>query len=110
MPSPEIIGPATLAVSQGFSAFQFFLPRLSEVRKANASSDPDIVGDVRLGEVAAFTLTLGVGAIVSSLTGSPVPTFVSLLIALVLICIYEAALSGDRIMNPPKRPQRSNDA
>lgn len=110
MPSPEIIGPATLAVSQGFSAFQFFLPRLSDVRKANASANPDIVGDVRLGEVAAFTLTLGVGAIVSSLTGSPVPTFVALLIALVLIAIYEAALSGDRILNPVTSPQRSTDA
>jgi hypothetical protein len=109
MPNPEIIGPASLAVTQGFSAFQFCLPRLADVRKANSEENPDIVGDVRLGEVAALTLTIGVGAIVSSLTGSPVPAVVSLLIGLVLVCIYEAALRGDKPMNPPT-PLRSKDA
>jgi hypothetical protein len=110
MPSPEIVGPATIAISQGFSAFQFFLPKLSDVRKADANINPDIVGDVRLGEVAAFTLTVGVGAIVSSLTGSPVPAFVSLLIGLILIVVYETALSGDKPMNPIGPTSRSTDA
>lgn len=109
MPSPEVVGAATLAASQGFSAFQFFLPRLSDVRKANAETNPDIVGDVRLGEVAALTLSIGIGAIVSSLTGSTVPAFVALLIGLVLVFIYEAALTGDRLMNPVS-PQRSKNA
>lgn len=99
MPS-DILGPATLSVSQGISAFQFFLPKLSEVRKANSAVDLDMVGDVRLGEVAAVTLCIGVGAIVSSLSGSPVPAFVSALMAAILVCIYETALRADRPMEP----------
>lgn len=106
MPS-DIIGPASLAVSQGFSAFQFFLPKLSEVRRANVDTNPDIVGDVRLGEVAAFTLTLGVGAIVSSLTGSAVPAFVALLIGAMLVFVYEAALRGDKPLNPKEGVTRA---
>lgn len=97
----DIVGPATISVGQGFAAFQFFMPKLSEVRKASAANDPDMVGDVRLGEIASFTMCVGIGAIVSSLTGSPIPAYVSLLIAFVLICVYETALQGDRVGNPP---------
>jgi hypothetical protein len=99
MPS-EIVGPATLVISQGFSAFATFLPKLSDVRKADAELNPDIVGDVRLGEVAAFTLCMGMGAVVSSLTGSPIPAFVGLLVGLALLFVYETALWGHKPMNP----------
>jgi hypothetical protein len=106
----EAIGPATLALTQTVGAFQFFLPRLSDVRKASMKDSPDIIGDVRFGEVAAGALCLGMGAIVSSMTGSPYPAIVSVLMMLVLVCVYEAALRGDRPFNPLAPVVRSDDA
>lgn len=108
MPS-DVTGAATLAASQSFTAFYTLMPKLTDVRKIDANINPDIVGDVRLAEVAAFTLSLGVGAMVSSLTGSPVPAVVSLLVGLTMICIYETALRGNRVLNPPT-VERSADA
>jgi hypothetical protein len=105
----NVVGPATLAMTQAVGSFQFFLPRLSDVRKADPVRDTGMIGDVRLGEVAATTLCLGVGAMVSSLTGSSVPIVVSMLTALMLVCLYEAALQGDRPMEP-KLGERSTDA
>lgn len=96
----DVFGPATLAATQGFSAFQTFLPRLSEVRKSDPVNDPDIIGDVRMGEVAAMATTLGIGAISSSLSRSPIPMYAALFICIVLICVYEAALRGDRPFTP----------
>jgi hypothetical protein len=103
----DAIGPATLALTQSIGAFQFFLPRLADVRRASTKDNPDIVGDVRMGEVAAGALCLGVGAIVSSMTGSPYPAMVSLVMMLVLVCVYEAALRGDMPFNPVQPVVRS---
>lgn len=100
LPDPDIFGPATLSVTQGITAFSTFLPKLSEVRKATPENNPDIAGDVRMGEVAAATITLGMGMIASSLTGSPVPAFASLIMTCVLIGIYETALRADMPLNP----------
>lgn len=108
MPS-DIVGPASLVVSQSFGAFQFFLPKLSDVRKASPN-DPDMVGDVRMGEVGAITLAVGTGAILSSLTQSAVPAVVALLIVIVLVCLYEMALNGERPGNPkPVRATRERN-
>lgn len=96
----DIMGPAALSISQGISAFQFFLPKLSDVRKADPANDPDIVGDVRMGEIAAITLCVGVGAIVSSLSRSAIPAVVSALMAGILVCLYESALHKDKPGNP----------
>lgn len=112
MPNPDIVGPASLVVSQSFSAFQFFLPKLSDVRRADPVNNPDIVGDVRMGEVGAITLAVGVGAILSNLTGSVVPSFVAFIMVAVLVCLYEAALRGDKPGNPVIKdmPERRADA
>ena len=96
----DMVGPASLIVSNTFGAFTHFLPPLSEVRKADPANNPDIVGDVRMGEIAAITLAVGTGAILSSLTQSAVPSFVALLTILILVALYEVALSGDRPGNP----------
>lgn len=110
--SSDIVGPAALVVSQAFSGFTQFLPPLAEVRKGDAVANPDLAGDVRMGEIAALTLTIGFGAILSSLTKSAVPAFVALLIGLILVCLYEAALSGNRPGNPKASSlaERSRDA
>lgn len=99
MASSEALGAATIALGQTVGAFQFFLPRLSDVRKAGPD-DADMIGDVRMGEVAAGALCLGIGAMVSSLSGSSVPVVVSLLTAVAMVCVYESALRGNKPFNP----------
>lgn len=111
MPDANALGAATIALSQGLSSATAFLPKLSEVRRSSVSKSPEMVGDVRMGEIATTVVTVGVGAIVSSLTGNPIPTFVAALVALAIICIYEAALRGENLFEP-KREQtivRSTD-
>ncbi len=103
LPDPNIFGPATLAMSQGIGAFMTFLPKISEIRAAHPSTNPDIAADVRMGEVAASTLTLGVGLVASSLTGSPVPAFVALIVCIVLITLFESILRADHPLEHPTR-------
>jgi len=100
MSPSDALGPATIAIGQSVGAFQFFLPRLSDVRKADVDTDPDMAGDVRLGEIAASALTLGIGIMVSSLSGSPYPAYVSVLMCLILICVYESALKAHLPLQP----------
>jgi hypothetical protein len=109
VPTSDVIGPASISVAQSIGVFQFFLPKLSDVRKANVAVDVDMVGDVRLGEVAAATVAIGIGTIISSLTQSSVPAVVSVIIAGTLICVYETALRNDRPLDP-KNTIRSTDA
>lgn len=99
LPNPEMFGPATLSITQGISAFTTFLPSLSDVRKADPT-DVSFAADVRMGEVAAVTLTVGIGVIASSLTGSPIPAGTAVLICLVLVMVYENALKRDRPFEP----------
>jgi hypothetical protein len=101
--APELIGPATLGVTQGITAFTTFLPKLSDVRKANPETDTDTAADVRLGEIAAVTLTIGIGVITSSLTGSPIPAYTAVFMCLILVCLYESTLRADRPLEPKSR-------
>lgn len=93
---PEIIGPTTLALTQGVAAFHTFLPSLTDIRKNTPHNDPAFAADVRMGEVASVALTVGIGVIASSLTGSSVPALVSLVAALGLVVMYESVLRSDR--------------
>lgn len=96
MTDPAIIGPATLAATQGFTAFSQFLPRLGEVRRATKSENPDIAADVRLGEIAAVGVTMGTGAIVTSLTRSNIPVIVAALVSFGFVMLYEMTLASYR--------------
>lgn len=91
MASPEVTSATMLAITQSISAFHTFLPPLADVRKHD-ESDRSFAADVRIGEVASVALAVGVGGIVSSLTGSPVPAGVSLLVAVGLVVLYESTL------------------
>lgn len=97
----DVFGPAALAAGQSLSTFSTFLPRLSDVRKASRD-DTDMVGDVRLGEVAACAVSIGIGVIASSLSGSPIPMYAAAFIAVILIVVYEAALNGTDLFSPSK--------
>jgi|SRR5215470_10164093 len=98
MASDVALAGATLSLSQTVSAYAFFLPPITEVRKAG-KNDPDMIGDVRMGQVAAGALSIGIGAIMSNLTQSPLPVVISLMVGLILFGLYETALRGERVFN-----------
>jgi len=87
---------AALSLSQTQSAYAFFLPPLREVRQAG-KSDPVMTGDVRLGQIAAGSLTIGIGVIMGGLTGSSLPVLVSIAIGLIIAFVYELALRNERL-------------
>ena len=93
-----MIGPTTLALTSAISSFTQFLPNMAEIRKNDPVHNPEFAADVRMGELAAVTITMGVGVIVSSLTGHPAPTYVALVSCLGLIMLYESALRTERPM------------
>lgn len=99
--SPEMLGPAMISVSQAIGQFNTFLPNFSDIRKADPS-DKEFVADVRMGEIAAAAITIGVGAIVSSFTQSPVPITVATLMVLFLIMLYESTLRAYRPLESKK--------
>lgn len=90
--NPDMLGPASLTVTQGIVAYSMFLPRFTDVRRNNPADNPDFAGDVRTGEVAATALTLGVGAIASYYTGSPAPVMTALFVAVIMVVMYESTL------------------
>lgn len=92
----EMFGPAMLSVTSGMQAFQGLLPKLSDIRKADPQNNPEIAADVRMGEVAGATLTMGIGLIASSLTQSSLPAVTALVMCIILIAVYESALRADR--------------
>jgi hypothetical protein len=90
-----LIGPTTMGLTQSISLFQGFLPKFNDIRKEDPTHNPDFVQDVRMGELAAALLTLGIGAVMSSLTGTPYPALISLVSCLGLIALYETALRSN---------------
>lgn len=87
----ENIGVAVLSMTQGFAAFTLFMPKLSEVRAAT-SNDIKTVHDVRMGEIAATSVTLGIGAIISAATRSSGPIYIAAIVAGGFIALYETTL------------------
>ena len=91
---PDAGAAATLALTQTVSAFTFFLPKISDVRKTSVG-DAAAVADIRTGEVAGLVVCLGVGAVCGSLTRSSVPVVTSGIMALIIIVLYESILRRD---------------
>lgn len=87
---------ASLSLGQTVTAYTFFLPPLREVRQAGADN-ATIRGDVRMGQVAAGALSIGVAAIMSSLTSSTLPIVVSFIVAIIIAFMYETALRRERL-------------
>lgn len=79
--------------------FTSLLPPFADVRKASPM-DHDMVNDVRLGEVAASALVIGVGVVASNVTGSSAPTIVSAIAAVALVAMYESVLRGTSSPSP----------
>lgn len=91
---PDAGSAATLALTQAVSSFTFFLPKITDVRKADVS-DAQAVADIRTGELAGLVVCLGIGAVCSSLARSSLPVMVSGVMALIIIALYESILRRD---------------
>lgn len=89
------VGAASLALTQALGSFNSFLPPLTEIRK-HTPTDVVFVKDVRSGEIAAVVVTMGVGAVMSSLTKDPTPAIVALVISVGLVGVYEWTLRQNR--------------
>jgi hypothetical protein len=90
---PSVIGPATLSMTQALSLFSQFVPRFSEISAADPN-DEATVRDVRMGELAAVLMTLGIGGMTSALTGSSVPAVIACTTCVGLVMLYEMALKS----------------
>lgn len=87
----------TMAVTSSLGAFYQMLPPISEIRKRSAD-DPEFAADVRMGEVMASAIAIGIGGIASSLSGSSTPALVSIAFAASLVFLYEMTLRTERPM------------
>lgn len=77
------------------SGFTTFLPPLREIRQASPQ-DAAMRHDVRYGQVAAGMLAVGVGGLMSWLTGSSTPVYIALFTTALYAAIYELALRDER--------------
>lgn len=93
MADPGALTASSVAIGQTVFAYSYFLPRLSEVRRADPG-DPAMRGDVLLGQVAAGSVSLAVGGLVTWMTGSSIPVLTTLAVAGVIAVIYQYAMSG----------------
>jgi undecaprenyl pyrophosphate phosphatase UppP len=93
---PAAATAATVSLGQTVAAFTFFLPKLSEVRQA-ARDDSLVRGDVRLGQVAATALAVGVGLMMYKLSDSIAPVTIAVLTSLIVGAIYEVAMDTERL-------------
>ncbi len=89
----------TLAMTQAVTAYTFFLPKITDVRKTSMA-DTEAIADIRTGEAAAFVVSLGVGMVCSGLSGSSLPAMISLLMALVITALYESVLRKEPASTP----------
>ena len=89
--SPELISLAMLALTQSVTVFHQFLPPLTEIKHYDKSNRMES-SDVRLGEFASVALTVGIGAVMSTLSGTTEPLMISVIAAAGLVAIYEYAL------------------
>lgn len=97
MVDPNGVTASTIAIGQTVFSYSYFLPRLSEVRRADVG-DPMMRGDVMLGQLAAGAVSVTVGMLLTWMTGSSLPVVTTLAIAVIIAVIYQYALTGTRVM------------
>jgi hypothetical protein len=97
MADPGALTGSSIAIGQTVYAYSFFLPKLSDVRKAGPE-DSEMRGDVLLGQLAAGGVSSLVGIMLTWMSGSKVPMIVTIAIALFIAALYQYALNGNRVM------------
>jgi hypothetical protein len=93
-----VLTAASISIGQTIFGYSYFLPPLAEVRKASADN-PDIRGDVLLGQIAAAGVSTLVGGLLTWMTSSMVPIIVTALIAMFIGALYQYALNGNQVMS-----------
>ncbi len=91
MADPGALSSASIAIGQTVFTYSYFMPPLREVRKSS-KDDPDMRGDVLLGQIAAGSVSMAVGMMLTWMTGSKAPVYTTLFIAAVIGIIYQYAL------------------
>lgn len=81
-----------LAGIQGAAMFAALMPNLQEVRRADPSSHPEFVADMRTAEAMSAGITLGIAAIVAVNTKSETPFLIGVAATVSLIAAYEFIL------------------
>lgn len=84
---------SAIAIGQTVVAYQFFLPRMSDVRRASPA-DTAMQKDVIVGQLGAGALSLAVGGLLAVLTRSATPVYASLFVAAVIAVVYHYAMNG----------------
>lgn len=92
MADATAVSGAAITIGQTVVAYQFFLPRLSDVRRA---SDDEMRRDVYLGQIAAAAVSLAVGSLLAWMGGSAVPIYVTVVIALIIAGVYHYAMESN---------------
>lgn len=87
MADASALAVSSIAIGQTVTAYTYFLPRLSEVRQ-----DETMRASVYIGQAAAGGVSLLTAVIISNITGSKIPIFVSVIIAGFLAAIYHYAM------------------
>lgn len=87
------VSASAIAIGQTVVAYQFFLPKLSDVRRAD---DSVTRRDVYLGQFAAGAVSLAVSVMFGWMTGSPIPVYVSLIIAVIIAGVYHYAMESEQ--------------
>ena len=88
-------GPALLAATQGISAFHMLMPPLADIREAPPGAGSKTKKNVRVGEFAACSITLAVGALIAVLVKNSIPVIIAAVICLVMVFVYETVLNVD---------------
>lgn len=89
---PGAVSVGAIAIGQTVASYQFFLPRLADVRRAQVG-DVDWHDDVVLGQAAAAAVSLSVGVLLAWMTGSAIPVLVTLFVAGVIAAFYQFAMN-----------------
>jgi hypothetical protein len=87
----EDLGIGLLSLGQGVAAFNLFMPSLSTVRAATPG-DMVVSHDVRMGEIGASAVTLGIGGIIGWAVKSPIPVYIAAGVAVMYTALYETTL------------------
>lgn len=89
--SGNVQAAAAVSIGQVVTVYSIMLPPLTQVRRATAD-DPAMRGDVRMGQVGAAAVVIGIGFVLSNLTGSMVPTGIAIFMSAVISAVYESAM------------------